>query len=211
MELEKMVFNLASDKIKSETAINNRISYDTGNQDEKHEIIVQDAGLVNIYNLRGSQRSSTFRKFFQLSLNVEIPNKTCTFSSNDKTFVLQTSPDEWMILSNYNEIHQQVIELEKKLAKVHFAINNLTDQYQVIYISGEKSRFVLSKGCSIDLDPSVFGLKICAQTTLALTDITIFCTAKNSFTVICRNSYANYLVDWLEDASFDCSYKFLKS
>ena len=143
MELEKMVFNLASDKIKSETAINNRISYDTGKQDEKHEIIVQDAGLVNIYNLRGSQRSSTFRKFFQLSLNVEIPNKTCTFSSNDKTFVLQTSPDEWMILSNYNEIHQQVIELEKKLAKVHFAINNLTDQYQVIYISGEKSRLLL--------------------------------------------------------------------
>jgi len=206
-----MGFNFESNKIKGETAIDNRRLNNNVSQDETHEIIIQNAGLVNIYNLRGSQRSSTFRKFFQLSLNVEIPNKTCTFSSNDKTFVLQTSPDEWMILSNYNEIHQQANELEKKLAKVHFAINNLTDQYQVIYISGEKSRFVLSKGCSIDLDPSVFGPKMCAQTTLALTDITIFCTAKNSFTVICRNSYANYLVDWLEDASFDCSYKFLKS
>ena len=61
-----MVFNFVNDKMKSETAINKRGSYDTGNQDEKHEIIVQDAGLVNIYNLRGSQRSSTFRKFFQL-------------------------------------------------------------------------------------------------------------------------------------------------
>ena len=114
-----------------------------------------------------------------------------------------------MILSNSNEIQGQIIELEKKLTKVHSAINNLTDQYQVVYISGKKSRLVLSKGCSIDLDPTSFGLKDCAQTTLALTDITIFCTAKNSFTVICRNSFANYLIDWLEDASLGYSYKFL--
>jgi len=209
MELEKMGFNFESNKIKGETAIDNRRLNNNVSQDETHEIIIQNAGLVNIYNLRGSQRSSIFRKVFQSSLDIEIPNKTCTCTSNDQKHVLQISPDEWMILSNSNEIQGQIIELEKKLTKVHSAINNLTDQYQVVYISGKKSRLVLSKGCSIDLDPTSFGLKDCAQTTLALTDITIFCTAKNSFTVICRNSFANYLIDWLEDASLGYSYKFL--
>ena len=204
-----MEFNFESNKIKGETAVDNRRLNNNVSQDEKHEIIIQNAGLVNIYNLRGSQRSSIFRKIFQSSLDIEIPNKNCTCTSNDNKYVLQVSPDEWIILSNSNEIQGQIIELEKKLTKVHSAINNLTDQYQVVYISGKKSRLILSKGCSIDLDPTSFGLKDCAQTTLALTDITIFCTAKNSFTVICRNSFANYLMDWLEDASLGYSYKFL--
>ena len=204
-----MGFNFESNKIKGETAIDNRRLNNNVSQDETHEIIIQNAGLVNIYNLRGSQRSSIFRKVFQSSLDIGMPNKTCTCTSNDNKYVLQISPDEWIILSNSNEIQGQIIELEKKLTKVHSAINNLTDQYQVVYISGKKSRLVLSKGCSIDLDSTSFGLKDCAQTTLALTDITIFCTAKNSFTVICRNSFANYLIDWLEDASLGYSYKFL--
>ena len=114
-------------------------------------------------------------------------------------------------LSETNDINIKSVELEKKLTKVNYSLTNLTDQYQVVYIFGEKSRWVLSKGISIDLDQSSFGPKQCAQTTLGLTDISIFCTAKNSFTVFCRNSFANYLVDWLEDASFDCKYQFLKS
>ena len=127
----------------------------------------------------------------------------------EKNYLLQISPDEWLILSDSNEILPQINELEKKLTKTHFSLTNLTDQFQVIYISGEKSRWVLSKGCHIDLDQSIFGPKNCAQTNLALVDITIFCTAKNSFTMLFRNSFANYILDWLQDASFDCNYQYL--
>ena len=112
-------------------------------------------------------------------------------------------------MSDSIEIIPQINELEKKLTKTHFALTNLTDQFQVIYISGEKSRWVLSKGCHIDLDQSIFGPKNCTQTNLALVDITIFCTAKNSFTMLFRNSFANYILDWLQDASFDCNYQYL--
>ena len=206
-----MVFNFDSKKFIGQSAIKNKPSTDDRNIEESADITIQDAGLINIFNLRGSQRSSIFRQVIQSSLDVQIPNKTGTFTTNDKKFILQTSPDEWVILSETNDINIKSIELEKKLTKVNYSLTNLTDQYQVVYIFGEKSRWVLSKGISIDLDQSSFGPKQCAQTTLALTDISIFCTAKNSFTVFCRNSFANYLMDWLEDASFDCKYKFLKS
>ena len=211
MGLEKMVFNFDSKKFIGQSAINNKPLTDVGKLEEVADITVQDAGLINIFNLRGSLRSSIFRQVVQSSLDIQIPNKTGTFTTNDKKFILQTSPDEWVILSETKDINIKSVELEKKLTKVNYALTNLTDQYQVVYIFGEKSRWVLSKGISIDLDSSSFGPKQCAQTTLALTDISIFCTAKNSFTVFCRNSFANYLIDWIEDASFDCKYKFLKS
>ena len=206
-----MVFSFDSKNFIGQSAINNRASEDDNNLEEGADITVQDAGLINIFNLRGSQRSSIFRQVIQSSLDIEIPNKTGTFTTKDKVYILQTSPDEWIILSETNDINSQVIELDKKLTKVNYALTNLTDQYQVVYIFGEKSRWILSKGLSIDLDLDSFAPKQCAQTTLALTDISIFCTAKNSFTVFCRNSFANYLIDWLEDASLDCKYKFLKS
>ena len=173
------------------------------------DLKIQNAGLLNIFNLRGSQRSSIFRKNVQDILKIEMPNRTGFFETNEKNHLLQTSPDEWLILSDSIEIIPQINELEKKLTKTHFALTNLTDQFQVIYISGEKSRWVLSKGCHLDLDQSIFGPKNCAQTNLALVDITIFCTAKNSFTMLFRNSFANYILDWLQDASFDCNYQYL--
>ena len=134
---------------------------------EELDVVVTNVGLVNIYNLRGNQRSSTFRKIVQSNFNINMPNKTGSLEINDGKYFLQVSPDEWIILSNSNKINEQVLDLEKKLKKIHCALTNLTDQYQVINLSGEKSRWVLSKGCSIDLDPSVFGPKVCCQTTLA--------------------------------------------
>ena len=207
-----MEFSYQSKISPGSTTLSERLDFENKTTVESTiDLKVQNAGLLNIFNLRGSQRSSIFRKNVQDILNIEMPNRTGFFETNEKNYLLQTSPDEWLILSDSIEILPQINELEKKLTKTHFALTNLTDQFQVIYISGEKSRWVLSKGCHIDLDQSIFGPKNCAQTNLALVDITIFCTAKNSFTMLFRNSFANYILDWLQDASFDCNYQYLSS
>ena len=207
-----MEFSYKSKIFSGSTVLSERLDFENKTVLESAiDLKVRNAGLLNIFNLRGSQRSSIFRKSVQGILNIEMPNRTGFFETNEKNYLLQTSPDEWLILSYSNEILTQINELEKKLTKTHFALTNLTDQFQVIYISGEKSRWVLSKGCHIDLDQSIFGPKNCTQTNLALVDITIFCTAKNSFTMLFRNSFANYILDWLQDASFDCNYQYLSS
>ena len=188
MELEKMEFSYQNKTSPGLTALSERVDFENKTSLESTiDLKVQNAGL----------------------LNIELPNRTGIFETNEKNYLLQTSPDDWLILSDSNEILPQINELEKKLTKTHFSLTNLTDQFQVIYISGEKSRWVLSKGCHIDLDQSIFGPKNCAQTNLALVDITIFCTAKNSFTMLFRNSFANYILDWLQDASFDCNFQYL--
>jgi len=205
-----MEFSYQSKISSGSTALSERLDFENkASLESTIDLKVQNAGLLNIFNLRGSQRSSIFRKNVQGILNIEMPNRTGFFETNEKNYLLQTSSDEWLILSDSIEILPQINELEKKLTKTHFALTNLTDQFQVIYISGEKSRWVLSKGCHIDLDQSIFSPNNCAQTNLALVDITIFCTAKNSFTMLFRNSFANYILDWLQDASFDCNYQYL--
>jgi len=205
-----MEFSYQSKTSPGSTALSKRLNFENKTSLESTiDLKIQNAGLLNVFNLRGSQRSSIFRKSVQSILNIEMPNRTGFFETNETNYLLQISPDEWLILSDSNEILPQINELEKKLTKTHFSLTNLTDQFQVIYISGEKSRWVLSKGCHIDLDQSIFGLKNCTQTNLALVDITIFCTAKNSFTMLFRNSFANYILDWLQDASFDCNYQYL--
>ena len=100
-----MVFNFDSKNFIGQSAINNRVLKDDNYLEGGADITIQDAGLINIFNLRGSQRSSIFRQVIQSSLDIEIPNKTGTFTTNYKVYILQTSPDEWIILSDTIDIN----------------------------------------------------------------------------------------------------------
>ena len=68
MELEKMEFNFQSKSTNGKTSISERPENINGIGNEELDLIIKNDGLVNIYNLRGNQRSSTFRKIVQSSL-----------------------------------------------------------------------------------------------------------------------------------------------
>ena len=46
-----------------------------------------------------------------------MPNKTGSLEINDGKYLLQVSPDEWIILSNSNKIDNEVLDLEKNSKK----------------------------------------------------------------------------------------------
>ena len=52
-----MVFNFDSKNFIGQSAINNRVLKDDNYLEGGADITIQDAGLINIFNLRGSQRS----------------------------------------------------------------------------------------------------------------------------------------------------------
>ena len=105
-----MVFNFDSKNFIGQSAINNKPSTGDRNLDEGADITIQDAGLINIFNLRGSQRSSIFRQVIQSSLDVQIPNKTGTFTTNDNQLMVQHSHEQIAILSDTNDINIKSIE-----------------------------------------------------------------------------------------------------
>ena len=72
-----------------------------------------------------------------------------------------------------------------------------------IQIFGPKVRDVLSKGCAIDLHPDSFYKNKAVQCDLALANIVLVCLEENEFICICRTSFAEYILDWFIDASYE--------
>ena len=71
----------------------------------------------------------------------------------------------------------------------------------VIRLAGAHARDTLAKGCPVDMHPRVFGPGQCAQTILARADMTIHQTADDTYDIIVRRSFAEYVWTWLEDAA----------
>ena len=100
-----MEFSYKSKIFSGSTTLSKRLDFDNKTVIESTiDLKIQNAGLLNIFNLRGSQRSSIFRKNVQGILNIEMPNRTGFFETNEKNYLLQTSPDEWLILSDSIDI-----------------------------------------------------------------------------------------------------------
>jgi sarcosine oxidase subunit gamma len=59
---------------------------------------------------------------------------------------------------------------------------------------------VLAHGCALDLHPSVFPPGRCAQTLLARAQVILYRTEEQTFRLLVRASYADYLRAWLRDA-----------
>jgi len=62
---------------------------------------------------------------------------------------------------------------------------------------------VLAKGCALDLHEEVFAAGQCAQSLLSHAGITLLATGETRFVLVCRTSFAPYVVDWLVDAALE--------
>ena len=93
-----MEFDFRSKSTDGKTFISERPESINVIGNEEFDVVVKNDGLVNIFNLRGNQRSSTFRKIVQSNFDINMPNKTGGVEINDGKYFLQVSPDEWICL-----------------------------------------------------------------------------------------------------------------
>ncbi len=66
---------------------------------------------------------------------------------------LWLGPDEWLIIGRPGDGAAIVSELEAALAGVHHSVVDVGANRVALELSGPRSKEVLSKGCSLDLDP----------------------------------------------------------
>jgi sarcosine oxidase subunit gamma len=67
---------------------------------------------------------------------------------------------------------------------------------------------VLAKGCALDLHPSQFTAGQTAQTMLSHAAVTMMAMPDGSMTILCRTSFAAYLLDWMADAALEYGFAF---
>ena len=168
---------------------------------------IKNSSLLKIFNIRGNQKKTAFYILIKNFLKINVPSKIGLFSSKNESILLNLGPDE-LLLIKHETRKDFVKNFGKKLFETKSFVTEVSDQYQGFYLSGEKVRWVLSKGCSLDLDEKSFYPGICAQTILGHANIILICTQKNSFTLICVSSFSNYILTWLKDASSQHGYTF---
>ena len=179
------------------------------NSNQEIGLRISDAGYLNIFNIRGNQKSNIFRMTINNIFNVEQPLKTGFFSKTKDISLLNIGPDELLLISETENIKENIKKFKDKMFKINACITDVSDHYQCLHLSGEKVRWILSKGCPVDLDENVFIPSKCAQTLIGNSNIILFCTQRNSFSLICNSSFANYILLWLKDASFEHGYEYM--
>jgi len=84
-------------------------------------------------------------------------------------------------------------------------VTNVTNNYTVIELSGERSRDVLQKLSTLDLDASIFGQGAVAGTTFAHSNVVLACRhdAPDTFDIVIRRSHADYLWCLIANAGYE--------
>jgi sarcosine oxidase subunit gamma len=110
---------------------------------------------------------------------------------------LWLGPDEWLVLGPPGAARDIVAELLEALGGTHRSIVDVSASRVALELSGPDAKEVLSKGCSLDLEPRGGWIPgSCAQTLLARVPVILHERAETTG-VLVRPSFAEYLVDWL--------------
>jgi sarcosine oxidase, subunit gamma len=136
-------------------------------------------------------------------LGVDLPTTPSTYAQTGDTAVFWLGPDEWLVTGTALSGPQLEAQLREAVSPHGGAAVDVSGQRTTLRLGGAHSRDVLSKGCALDLHPSVFGRGAAAQTMLGRAGV-IVCTADGSgadYRILVRSSFARYLADWLLDAA----------
>ena len=168
-------------------------------------LTIKDIYPIMKLNLRGKSRD--FLSTIGKNINMILPVEANTSSSSDKYTSMWLSPDEWMIVSN-NTINKENnnYEIEEllfnKISKTNLgAITDVSDQFVLINLKGEKIFDLLSTGCPFNFDNFKKKKGSVTQTLLTQIDVIILNKEINNVNLFVRRSFSEHLVSWITDAA----------
>ena len=165
-------------------------------------IKITEKPFCSHYILRGLVSDSTFTDAVKTILDIELPVVANTVIEKDGLSVLWMSPDQWLLLTENQDMQAKVSMLSGALEDVFASINDVSGGQTVVNIKGDKALKVINKGTTFDVHPSVFGPGQCAQTVFAKMNVLIFPKQEDNLAVdlIVRRSFADFLGRWLINA-----------
>jgi sarcosine oxidase subunit gamma len=161
---------------------------------------LREVPFLTHINLRIDPVSDTASRIAQ-ALGVRLPADPNTVAAVADRTVLWLGPDEWLIVGPNGDAPSVQALLRNALKSGDSSIVDISAHRTTLELAGPAAREVLEKGCPIDLHPRAFGLGHCAQTLLARATIILWPTAPDTYRILVRASLAEYVTEWLIDAS----------
>lgn len=166
---------------------------------------VRELPFTSQLNLRGDPAAGAFSAAVRGVLGFELPATANTFAGSAERGAIWLGPDEWLLTAPDGANAALEAALRAALAGIHHSVADLSANRTVLLVSGSDARPVLAKGCSLDLHASAFAPPQTAQTLLAKSQVLLQCVDANSasgaFRLYVRNSFAQYVAQWLVDAA----------
>lgn len=135
-----------------------------------------------------------------IDLGTTLPLVPNTSERDGGREVLWLGPDEWLVIAAPGQAARLLAEMEHTLDGVPHSVVDVSANRVALELFGPQTKEILSKGCALDLHPRAWRPGICAQTMLARAQVIIH-ERSDSTGILVRPSFADYLVDWLIDAS----------
>ena len=128
-------------------------------------------------------------------LGVELPVRPCTFVRVGRVAVYWLGPDEWLAMVPNDAQAPLAARLRDALA-VSSSVVDVSGAYAVFNL-GADAEAVLKEASPCDFHPHVFPPGRCVQTVFAKAHALIAANADETFDVIVRTSYADYVRRWI--------------
>ncbi|WP_417617556.1 sarcosine oxidase subunit gamma [Oceanisphaera sp.] len=164
------------------------------------EVVLREKALLGHLVLRGNVANELFAKTVAKILGVELPTAACSSVENNQVLVQWLAPDEWLIITESGKEEALQAQLREQLTG-HYSLVDVSGGQTVLALSGPKAEMVLRKSCHYDLHPSSLPTGKCVGTNLAKTTVLLRRTGADSFELVVRRSFADYVWMWLQDAS----------
>lgn len=132
-------------------------------------------------------------------LGAQLPRSAGRISQHGPHHVLWLGPDEWLVVSETTS-HTLAADLAQAVAGAHAAVVDVSANRTVLELSGPAARAVLEKGCPVDLHPRAFRPGTAVTTTLARVPLLLWQVDADSYRLLPRSSFSDYVARWLLDA-----------
>ena len=178
------------------------LSRQPGSSPSDPGVRMSERPLLGYVNLRGDAGAGLFTEAVSRVLGVTLPTRPNTTSQDRQLTLCWLGPDEWMAIVAPGDEMATVRALQDAMGALHASVVDVTGGYTTVNLTGSRVRELLSKGCTLDLDPSLFAPGQCAQTNLAKAAVLLLPrdnqASFQSFDIVVRRSFADYLARWLE-------------
>jgi sarcosine oxidase subunit gamma len=166
--------------------------------DEGPNVRLSESPFRTMVSLRVDPRPSVASDL-EAVLGVTLPHTCGQVAHGGVHDVIWMGPDEWLVVS-WMDGPALVFALCDAVEGGHAAVVDVSANRTTLHLSGSAARSVLEKGCPVDLHPRSFPADTAVLTTLARIPVLLWHAEPDTYRLMPRSSFADYVARWLRDA-----------
>ncbi|WP_437879724.1 sarcosine oxidase subunit gamma [Pseudomonas sp. LRF_L74] len=163
-------------------------------------IVLREKKLQGHLTLRGDGKDPAFASGVQQALGLALP-AALTVVAKGEVSVQWMGPDEFLIIVPRGEEFAVEKKLREALDGQHIQVVNVSGGQTIVELSGANVRDLLMKSTSYDVHPSQFPVGKAIGSNFAKTSLYIRRTGEDTWELLVRRSFSDYIWAWLQDAS----------